>query len=118
VATTGEVIDIPDVYEDPRFNASIDKVTGYRTKSLLIIPVPDQKGQTIAVTQLINSLNEDSFTQSDIELTKAMSVFTGIALANSSVIEGSIRATLRVQALLQTAVLLMQGGHYPHCSTT
>jgi GAF domain-containing protein len=76
----------------------------------MTIPVPDQKGKTIAVTQLINSLNEESFTESDVELTKAMSVFAGISLANSAVIEGSIRATRRVQALLETAVLLMQGG--------
>ena len=32
-ATTGEVISIPDAYKDERFNAEIDKRSGYRTKS-------------------------------------------------------------------------------------
>ena len=109
VATTGEVINIPDVYEDPRFNANVDKATGYRTKSLMTIPVHDQQGNIIAVAQLMNKLNGEAFTDSDVELTKAMSVFTGIALANSSVIEGSILSTQRVHALLETSFLLMSG---------
>lgn len=109
VATTGEVINIPDVYEDPRFNSNVDKATGYRTKSLMTIPVHDQQGNIIAVAQLMNKLNGEAFTDSDVELTKAMSVFTGIALANSAVIEGSILSTQRVHALLETSFLLMSG---------
>ena len=109
VATTGETINIPDVYEDPRFNSNVDKATGYRTKSLMTIPVHDQQGNIIAVAQLMNKLNGEPFTDSDVELTKAMSVFTGIALANSVVIEGSILSTQRVHALLETSFLLMSG---------
>lgn len=109
VATTGEVINIPDVYEDPRFNSNVDKATGYRTKSLMTIPVHDQQGNIIAVAQLMNKLNGEPFSESDVELTKAMSVFTGIALANSTVIEGSILSTQRVHALLETSFLLMSG---------
>src|SRR4030042_4457276 len=32
VATTGEILNIPDAYSDPRFNREIDKKTGYKTK--------------------------------------------------------------------------------------
>jgi signal transduction protein with GAF and PtsI domain len=32
VARTGEVININDAYEDPRFNPAFDKETGFRTK--------------------------------------------------------------------------------------
>lgn len=109
VATTGETINIPDVYEDPRFNSSVDKATGYRTKSLMTIPVKDQNGSIISVAQLMNKLSEEPFTDADVELMKAMSVFTGIALANSTTIEGSLTSTQRVNSLLETVVLLMRG---------
>ncbi|TMW59353.1 hypothetical protein Poli38472_004422 [Pythium oligandrum] len=39
VAETCEVINIPDAYEDPRFNSSWDKKTQYRTKSILTVPI-------------------------------------------------------------------------------
>ncbi|OHS94488.1 GAF domain containing protein [Tritrichomonas foetus] len=109
VATTGETVNIEDVYDDPRFNSNVDKSTGYRTKSLMTLPVHNQNGDIIAVMQLMNKLNGEPFSESDVELTRAMGVFTGIALANSTVIESSILSTQRVHALLDTAVLLMRG---------
>lgn len=39
VAETRQGINIPDAYEDPRFNSSWDKKTNYRTKSMLAVPI-------------------------------------------------------------------------------
>ncbi len=39
VAKTGEPLNIPNAYEDERFNRSIDQKTGYHTKSLLCMPI-------------------------------------------------------------------------------
>ncbi|KAJ0403485.1 hypothetical protein ATCC90586_007029 [Pythium insidiosum] len=39
VAETKQLINIPDAYEDPRFNSSWDKKTNYRTKSILTVPI-------------------------------------------------------------------------------
>lgn len=39
VAETGQAINIPDAYADPRFNATWDKKTNYRTKSMLAVPI-------------------------------------------------------------------------------
>src|SRR5260221_14184248 len=39
VALTGETINIPDAYADPRFNPDDDKRTGFRTRNLLTLPV-------------------------------------------------------------------------------
>jgi len=109
VASSGETINIIDCYEDPRFNSSVDKQTGYRTKSMMTLPVHNQQHSIIGVVQLINKIGGDSFTLSDVELTKAMSVFTGIALANSIVIEKAIASTNRMQAMLETVLMLMRG---------
>lgn len=40
VALTGETVRIANVYEDPRFDTSVDELTGYRTRSILCMPVP------------------------------------------------------------------------------
>ena len=52
MATTGEALNIPDAYQDPRFNPEADKRTGYHTRNILCMPVFDSGGKLIAVTQL------------------------------------------------------------------
>ena len=39
VALTGEALNIPDCYNDDRFNRHIDQQTGYTTKNLLCMPI-------------------------------------------------------------------------------
>ena len=60
VGVTGKVLNIPDVYllssNDPvSFNKSYDKKTGYRTKSMLVVPMRGNQDRLIGVIQLINS---------------------------------------------------------------
>ncbi len=60
VAVTGQVLNIEDVYEldesDPvSFNPSFDKEHGYRTKSMLVLPMRNHIDEIIGVIQLINS---------------------------------------------------------------
>lgn len=60
VSLSGRPLNVPDVYElDPylpfRFNASYDRSSGYRTKSMLVVPMLGLKGEVIGVIQLINS---------------------------------------------------------------
>lgn len=47
VATTGQTVNIPDVYQDERFNQKFDKQTGYRTRSMLCMPVFDRNNQVL-----------------------------------------------------------------------
>jgi HD-GYP domain-containing protein (c-di-GMP phosphodiesterase class II) len=59
VASTGTVLNLEDAYEIPAdkeygFNASYDKSTGYRSKSMLTVPMQDHKGEILGVIQLIN----------------------------------------------------------------
>jgi len=70
VATTGATANIADAYQDPRFNRNIDKKTGYRTRSLLCMPVRSKgskSGQILGVVQFINKTTPDvpSFTEED-----------------------------------------------------
>ena len=54
VATSAEMANIPDAYKDKRFNSSIDKQTGFRTRTILCMPVVDNKGHVLAVCQMVN----------------------------------------------------------------
>jgi adenylate cyclase len=55
VATTGQTLNIPDAYENDKFNQAIDKKTGYRTRGILCMPIKSED-QVIGVLQLINKV--------------------------------------------------------------
>src|SRR5262245_5997811 len=54
VASTGEVLNIPDAYESRYFNPEIDQKTGYRTRSILCVPIRDDRHEIIGVVSVIN----------------------------------------------------------------
>lgn len=54
VAATGDIIIVPDAYEDPRFDQTADKEHSYKTTSLLVSPITDRAGRVVAVIELIN----------------------------------------------------------------
>lgn len=88
VAKTGEVINIPDAYKDDRFNPEIDKKTGYRTRSILCMPIfeasaRDQDNRAIiGVLQVLNKEN-GVFEKEDEELLASMASQIAIAINNS-----------------------------------
>lgn len=62
VAETREVLNIPNVYKISRdapynFNKSYDKLGGYKTTSMLTIPLITNVGEVLGVIQLINSMD-------------------------------------------------------------
>ena len=63
VALRNESVNIPDVYAAEGFDFSgpknYDQITGYRTVSMLVIPLENHAGEVIGVLQLINSLDEN-----------------------------------------------------------
>ena len=63
VALRNESVNIPDVYSAEGFDFSgpknYDKITGYRTVSMLVIPLENHEGDVIGVLQLINALDEN-----------------------------------------------------------
>jgi adenylate cyclase len=86
VASTGECLNIPDAYQDPRFNPDADKRTGYLTRNILCMPVFDSSSKLIAVTQLINK-SQGTFTSSDEAFMRAFNIQAGVALENAKLFE-------------------------------
>lgn len=58
VAATGQSLNISDAYTDSRFNDAIDKLTGYRTKNVLCLPIMNEHDECIAVAEAINKLSD------------------------------------------------------------
>jgi len=67
VATHGTPVRIEDAYADPRFNQEIDRRTGFRTRSVLAMPVRDRQGDVFGVAQLLNRRDGLPFDAADEE---------------------------------------------------
>jgi putative methionine-R-sulfoxide reductase with GAF domain len=79
-AQSGETIRIDDAYADPRFNQAVDKQTGYRTRSILSLPITDQSGQVFAVAQLLNRRDGNPFDDNDERRFSQFARSTGLIL--------------------------------------
>lgn len=86
VASTGQVVNIPNAYDDPRFDPTTDNLTGYRTRTILCMPVYNSEEKLIGVTQLINKY-QGGFNNSDEEFMRAFNIQAGIALENAQLFE-------------------------------
>lgn len=83
VATTGETVNIKDAYTDKRFNKEIDMQTGYKTKTILCMPIRNLSHQIVGVFQVLNKKGGE-FTAKDEDLLIAIGSSAGIALENAN----------------------------------
>lgn len=83
VAATGETINIVDAYSDPRFSSNADKATGYRTTTILCMPILNYEKKIIGVLQAINK-KDAVFNAVDEEVLSLLTQSAGIALQNAN----------------------------------
>ncbi|KAK9719936.1 GAF domain [Popillia japonica] len=108
VAESGEPVNIPDAYQDKRFNHDIDVLTGYRTRTLLCMPIKDTNGDVIGVAQVINKVGDTPFTQQDEQIFSSYLQFCGIGLRNAHLYEKSQLEVKRNQVLLDLARMIFE----------
>ncbi|MDJ1181910.1 GAF domain-containing protein [Roseofilum sp. BLCC_M143] len=65
VARTGESLNVPDPYQDERFNPNIDRETGFTTRNILCLPLLDESDRIFAVVQALNKQGDGSFGPED-----------------------------------------------------
>ena len=82
VAETGQVINIQDAYADARFNRDVDAATGYRTHTILCVPMRDAQGEVTGVLQALNK-HLGAFTDEDAELLLALGGQAAGAIENA-----------------------------------
>ncbi|XP_048758598.2 dual 3',5'-cyclic-AMP and -GMP phosphodiesterase 11-like isoform X2 [Ostrea edulis] len=110
VAQTGDLLNIPDAYKDPRFNNEIDLQMGYRTRSILSTPIKDSEGVVIGVAQAINRINskDEPFNSHDERIFSNYMAFCGIGLKNAQLYEKSLLENRRNQVLLDLARVIFE----------
>jgi putative nucleotidyltransferase with HDIG domain len=104
VARTGETINLPNAYADPRFNPEPDRASGYRTKSLLTLPLAGNEGSVIGVFQLVNKRGGGPFTQTDAETLASLAASAAVALDNAQLIAEQRRLWLSLIETLAATV--------------
>jgi GAF domain-containing protein len=109
VYTTGQAIAIADVQSDPRFGRAFAQQTGYVPRSIVAVPLLDDRG-TIGVLEVIDKRNEETFSLRDIELASVFARQAAVAIRAS-------RVERDVAALLQTVLAALaaraQAGETP-----
>jgi HD-GYP domain-containing protein (c-di-GMP phosphodiesterase class II) len=95
-ALTGETVNIPDVYEAKGFDFTgpkeYDTATGYRSKSMLVIPMKNHESKIIGVLQLLNSKIPETgkvseFSKEYVDLVASLASQAAVALTNTQLIQ-------------------------------
>jgi len=82
VARTGEIVNIPDAYADPRFDPEVDKRTGFHTRNILALPIRNKAGRILAALQLLNKI-PGSFTDEDTDFLLTLSGHIALSIENA-----------------------------------
>ena len=77
---SGESIRVPDAYDDPRFDSSVDESTGYRTRNIFCIPLRNQAGEVFGAAQLLNKNDGTDFDSADEEQFQGLMQSMGVVL--------------------------------------
>ena len=84
--TAGAPINIPDAYADPRFNPEVDRRTGYKTNSMLCMPITTQRGHRVGVMQILNK-RTGSFVPGDERRLVALCAQAAVSIENAQLFE-------------------------------
>jgi len=112
VAATGTELNIRDVYQladgvPYQFNRSFDDSMGYRTKSVLAIPMRDHRGEVVGVLQFLNQLNPNTgevepFSEETAEILRAIASQAAVSIQKNELLqdvhrlfEGFVQASVK-----------------------
>lgn len=82
VAATGRPVLLHEPYGDRRFDPGVDKATGFKTRSLLTVPVKDRDGRMVAVLQLLNK-RRGTFGRDDVTFLAQLGAPFALALTTA-----------------------------------
>ncbi len=86
---TGQTVNVPDAYSDPRFYTAIDGQTGYRTRNVLAVAMRNQQGEIIGAFETLNK-HTGFFSRRDEEWLSALASHAAIAIETAQLI-GELR---------------------------
>ncbi len=100
------IINVPEAYEDDRFDQSTDERTGYRTRSILTVPLLDDDQTLIGVTQVLNKFG-GPFDDNDEEIALGLASLAAVAIRRGRLLEDQL-VREKLQRDLQLARQIQQ----------
>lgn len=97
-ALARRIINVPNCYSDPRFDPTVDKASGYRTRCMLTLPLIDHNDALVGVMQVLNK-NDGVFDADDEVLAAALAAQCAVALQRVRMTEALIEGEKMRQAL-------------------
>jgi len=82
VVQTGEPMVVQDARREKRFNDQYDRMSGFKTRSLLCVPLM-LRGKSIGAIQVLNKKGGKHFTKADKEILVSLSQQIAVAMENA-----------------------------------
>jgi signal transduction histidine kinase len=95
VGKSGRAVVVSDAYDDPRFDPSVDKRSGFRTRSVMAVPIRGRDERVIGVIEVLNR-RSGAFGVDEERLLAAVASQAGVAIENARLFA---EATERAAAL-------------------
>ncbi|MBI5507568.1 MAG: GAF domain-containing protein [Deltaproteobacteria bacterium] len=102
VAENRKALNVSDAYADPRFNPSVDAETGFRTRSVLAVPLLARDGSLLGVLQVLNR-RRGTFGADDQGLLDAIAIQTAYAVENANLAQQVLDQNRELEAARQRA---------------
>lgn len=104
---SGKLLNIRDAYADPRFNSSVDRETGFKTRNLMVSPLTLSNNQILGVIEVLNK-HRGEFTGHDELLLQTFAAQSAISLHRQFLME-EYGERKRLQSELAIAKQIQQG---------
>jgi signal transduction histidine kinase len=82
VAKNGRSVVVADAYDDPRFDSSVDKRSGFRTRSVMAVPIRGRDERVLGVIEVLNR-RTGAFGTDEERLLTAVASQAGVAIENA-----------------------------------
>jgi hypothetical protein len=114
VAKTGEIINIADAYQDPRFDSKTDSASGFRTATILAAPLRTPQGEIVGVVELLNKRHR-VFSKEDEEFLAEVGTHSALAVESVREHEAAVTRARRegAAAVLRSVRALFEPAAWP-----
>jgi adenylate cyclase len=99
---SGEVVNTTDAYDDPRFIREMDVETGYRSRTILSMPIIARDGRKLGVMQALNRQNATRFSSEDIAKMGAFAAQAAIAIDNATLFSQIVESRNYNESILRS----------------
>lgn len=95
VARTGQTLNVPDAYADPRFDSTWDRISGHRTRNVLCVPMKNRLGRPLGVVQVLNKII-GTFDADDEAMANALAGQAAVTIENNKFFVSTIQKNMEL----------------------